>query len=102
LSLYDYSKDFLYESRPPIGEFSITVNGSIAPVVGSYFPGDWCSLILDDDFVRQRLANDQEPRDDVIVRKISSFTVNVPDSPTYPEEVELILIPDWKVDQRGD
>jgi hypothetical protein len=102
LSLYDYSKDFLYESRPPIGEFSITVNGSIAPVIGSYFPGDWCSLILDDDFVRQRLANDQEPRDDVIVRKISSFTVNVPDSPTYPEEVELILIPDWKVDQRGD
>lgn len=102
LSLYDYSKDFLYESRPPIGEFGITVNGSIAPVIGSYSPGEWCSLILDDDFVRQRLANDQEPRDDVIVRKISSFTVNVPDSPTYPEEVELTLIPDWKVDQRGD
>lgn len=102
LSLYDYSKDFLYESRPPMGEFSITVNGSIAPIVGSYFPGDWCSLIIDDDFVRERLANDQEPRDDIIVRKISSYTVNVPDSPTYPESVDLVLIPDWKVDQRGD
>lgn len=39
LSLYDYAKDFLYESRPPIGEFNITVNGSIAPIVGSYFQG---------------------------------------------------------------
>lgn len=102
LTLYQYAQDYLYESRPPIGEISLTVNGSIAPLVGSYFPGDWCSLIIDDEFVRQRLANDQEPRDDLLVRKISSYNVSVPDSPTFPEEVELTLITDWKVDQRGD
>lgn len=103
LSLYEYAKDYLYESRPPIGKFNLTVNGSLAPVIGEYFPGQWCSLIIDDDFVRERLANDQEPRDDIIIRKISSYKVNVPDSPTFPETVDLELVTDWKVDKRdGD
>lgn len=101
LTLYDYAKDYLYESRPPIGKFSLTVNGSLAPVIGEYFPGQWCSLIIDDDFVRERLANDQEPRDDIIIRKISSYRVNVPDSPTFPETVDLELVTDWKVDKRN-
>lgn len=100
LSLYEYAKDYLYESRPPIGKFSLTVNGSLAPVIGEYFPGQWCSLIIDDDFVRERLANDQEPRDDIIIRKISSYKVSVPDSPTFPETVDLELVTDWKVDKR--
>lgn len=102
LTLHQYAQDYLYESRPPIGEISLVVNGSISPIVGSYFPGDWCSLIIDDEFIRQRMANDQEPRDDLLVRKISSYMVNVPDSPTFPEEVELTLITDWKVDQIGN
>jgi hypothetical protein len=102
LALYDYAKDYLYESRPPIGVFNLAVNGSIAPIVGSYFPGDWCSIIIDDEFVRQRLASDQEPRDDLIIRKINSYKVSVPDSPTFPETVELELITDWKVDQIGN
>lgn len=102
LTLYNYASDYLYESRPPIGTIRVTVNGSIDPIVGSYFPGDWCSIIVDDEFVRQRLANDQEPRDDLLVRKIGSYKVSVPDSPTFPETVELELITDWKVDQRGN
>ena len=102
LTLYNYAKDYLYESRPPIGKYSITVNGSLAPIIGSYFPGDWCSIIIDDEFVRERLANDQEPRDDILIRKIGSYTVTVPDSPTFPESVQLELVTDWKVDQSGN
>ena len=102
LTLYSYAKDYLYESRPPIGKYSITVNGSLAPIIGSYFPGEWCSIIIDDEFVRQRLANDQEPRDDILIRKIGSYTVTVPDSPTFPESVQLELVTDWKVDQSGN
>ena len=102
LTLYQYSQDFLYESRPPIGVITVTVNGTISPVIGSYFPGNWCSLIIDDEFVRQRLASDQEPRDDILVRKINTYEVSVPDNPSFPETVTLELITDWKVDQRGN
>lgn len=101
-TLYNYAEDYLYESRPPLGEFKLSVNGSLDPQVGSYYPGDWCSIIIDDEFVRQRLASDQEPRDDVIIRKINSYKVSVPDSPHLPEKVDLELIPDWKVDRRGN
>jgi hypothetical protein len=102
LTIYNYASDYLFEAKPPMGIYQIRVNGSIDPVVGSYFPGDWCSLIIDDDFVRQRLAHDQEPREDVLVRKIESFSVKVPDNPVFPEEVDLRLISDWKVDRRGN
>ena len=100
--LYQYAQEYLYESKPPIGEFKLTVNGSLTPVIGSYNPGDWCSLIIDDPFVLARLADDQEPRDDIIVRKIASFKVSVPDNPAFPETVDLELITDWKVDSAGE
>ena len=100
--LYEYAKEYLYESKPPMGEFSLTVNGSLTPVIGSYSPGDWCSLIIDDPFVLARLADDQEPRDDIIVRKIASYKVSVPDNPAFPETVNLELITDWKVDTAGE
>ena len=77
------------------------MNGSLDPVIGTYAPGDWCSVIVDDTFVRQRLASDLEPRDTVIVRKINSFSVSVPDTPTFPEQVELDLISEPEVDKRG-
>lgn len=102
LDLYNYAKDYLYEARPPIGTINVSVNGSLEPVVGSYFPGQWCSLIIDDEFVRERLANDQEPRDDLLIRKIVSYKVTVSDNPVYPETVDLELSTDWKVDQRGN
>jgi len=100
-TLYDYAQDYLYESRPPIGTFEVTVNGTISPTVGSYFPGDWCTLIIDDEFVRQRLVSDQEPRSDILIRKINSYTVEVPDNPAFPETVTLELVTDWMVDQSG-
>jgi hypothetical protein len=100
-ALYDYALDFLGESRPPEATFSIDVNGSLDPVVGSYYPGDWCSIILDDEFVRMRLATDLEPRGDVIVRKIVGYSVSVPESPSFPEKVTLNLETEWKEDRKN-
>lgn len=102
LTLHQYARDYLYESRPPIGTYNITVNGSLYPQVGTFFPGEWCSIIVDDEFVRQRMASDQEPRDDLLIRKIDSYTVTVPDGAPIPEEVQLRLVTDWKVDRSGN
>jgi hypothetical protein len=99
--LYSYAEEYLYESKPPMGDFTVTVNGALNPVLGTYNPGDWCTLIINDPFVLARLANDQEPRKDIIVRKINSFKVTVPDAPSFPEVVTLELITDWKVDNAG-
>lgn len=101
LTLYEGATRFLSEFRPPIGDIKVTVNGSLSPTVGSYAPGDWCSIIADDEFVKMRLASDLEPRDTVLVRKIDSIKVSVPDSPTFPEKVTLDLIAEWEVDKRG-
>jgi hypothetical protein len=100
-ALYNYALDFLGESRPPEASFNIEVNGSLDPVVGSYYPGDWCSIILDDEFVRMRLATDLEPRGDVIVRKIIAYTVGVPETPSFPEKVTLTLQTEWKEDRKN-
>ena len=102
LELFFYAQDYLFDSLPPISEFQVSVNGSISPVVGSYFPGDWCSIIVDDQFVRERLASDSEPRDDILIRKIAGYTVTVPDSPHYPESVSLELVNDWKAESNGN
>jgi hypothetical protein len=99
--LFDIGSRYLSEYRPPIGDITVSVNGSLAPVVGTYAPGDWCSLVIDDEFVKMRLASDLEPRDTAIVRKIDSISVSVPDTPTFPEKVTLKLIPEWEVDKRG-
>ena len=100
-ALYDYAKEFLDEARPPEATFTIEVNGSINPVVGDYLPGDWCSIIIDDEFVRLRLGSDLEPRGDIIVRKIIGYKVSVPDTPTFPEKVSLELISEWKEDRKN-
>jgi hypothetical protein len=97
--LEDYAKRYLYESRPPMGVFDVSVNGSYDPTVNSYKPGDWCTIIINDKFIQQRLASDFEPRNDVIVRKIVSYSVTVPDGNAYPESVKLTLLPEWEVDK---
>ncbi len=84
-----------------MGDFNVSVNGSLVPAVGTYLPGDWCSLIIDDPFVLARLQSDQEPRNDIIVRKINGYKVSVPDNPSFPETVDLDLVTDWKVDKTG-
>ncbi len=99
--LYAYAQRYLSENRPPDAKLTISVNGSISPIVGTYAPGDWCSLIVKDDFILMRLASDLEPRNDVMVRKIDGFKVSVPDGVTFPEKVSLTLVPEWEVDKRG-
>ena len=101
-TLYKYAKRYLDEHRPPIADIAVTVNGSIQPTVGTYSPGDWCAIIVDDEFFKMRLASDLEPRDDVIVRKIQGYSVKVPDVVAFPEQVDLDLIAEWEVDKRGE
>jgi len=97
--LYDNAQRYLTEARPPVVSISVTVNGGMNPSVGTYKPGDWCSLAVDDDFIRMRLASDLEPRDTVIVRKIDSFQVSVPNAASFSENVTLTLVPEWEVDR---
>jgi hypothetical protein len=84
-----------------MGEYSIKINGSLDPVVGTYNPGDWCQLVINDDFISERLQSYLEPRSTAIVRKIESINVSVPNSPAFPEDITLNLIPEWEVDVRG-
>ena len=100
-ALYDYAQRYLGEFRPPVADITVSVNGSLQPVVGSYAPGDWCSVIANDEFVRMRLSSDLEVRDTVLVRKIDSYSVEVPNTPSFPERVSLQLIAEWEVDKRG-
>ena len=100
--LYSYAERYMLENRPPAGFFTVSVNGSVEPIVGTYAPGDWCSLIINDDFVKQRLSSELEPRGTVLLRRINSFSVQVPDSITFPEQITLQLIPEWQVDKRGE
>jgi hypothetical protein len=100
--LYSHAARYLSEFRPPVADINIRVNGSLPPVVGTYFPGNWCSIVADDEFIRQRLSSDLEIRDTVLVRKIDSIKVSVPDTPSFPEEVSLDLITEWEVDKRGE
>jgi hypothetical protein len=99
--LYTYANKYMTEARPPDAQITISVNGSLEPKVGTYSPGDWCAIVVDDQFVRARLQTDLEPRDNVLVRKIESYSVSVPDSVTFPEKVTLRVIPEWEVDKRG-
>lgn len=101
IDFHTSAKKFVAESRPPIGDFVITVNGSLNPVVGSYKPGQWCTINVTDKYIRSRLASSLEPRKDVIVRKIDSIKVEVPNNPAFPEKINLSLVTDWQVDKIG-
>ena len=94
--LWKQASRLLEESVPPISTFTISVNGSANPKLGTYSPGDWCSVKLNDDFVALRassyLEQDYGSDSGVLVRKIISFSVSVPDTSNYPEEVSLELI----------
>lgn len=94
--LWKQASRLLAESVPPISTFTISVNGSAHPILGTYKPGDWCSVKLNDDFVSLRadsyLEQDYGTDNGVLVRKIISYDVSVPDTPSYPEQVTLELV----------
>lgn len=99
--LYSLAERYLLESRPPVTKMTISVNGSIDPKVGTYKPGEWCSVLVDDVFIRERIASPLEPERDFLIRKIESIKVSVPNMPVFPEKVTIELIPEWEVDKRG-
>jgi hypothetical protein len=95
-TLYKQAARLLEESVPPISTFTISINGSMKPSVGEFNPGDWCTVKLNDQFVSLRAASNLEQDygtdSGALVRKILSFNINVPDTPSFPEEVDLELI----------
>ena len=101
LDFHKTAERYLNESKPPMGDFIVTINGSLNPIVGTYDPGDWCSLRINDAFFKSRLASVLEPRKDVVVRKIDTIKVNVPNNPAFPEQIDLTLVPEWQVDSVG-
>ncbi len=91
-----FAKEIGYKLAPPVGTISLSVNGSLQPEAGSYYPGDWCVVIPNDAFMNKRLAPPYENREGLIVRKIVGFSVSVPDYPAFPETVSLELVPEWE------
>lgn len=91
-----YAKEIGYKNSPPVGRISVSVYGSIEPVAGSYYPGDWCVIIPNDAFINKRLSPPYENREGFMVRKIKSYSVSVPDFPTFPETVSLELVAEWE------
>jgi hypothetical protein len=92
-------------SAPPIRSWSVTVNGSMDPVIGSYRLGDWCRVIVDDPFVNQSMAAQAELSNakfgNGYVKRIMGWQVTVPGTPAMPESVQLELEDDWNVDFTG-
>lgn len=106
-TLFNYASRYLLESRPPLSTFSIVVDGSVRPQIGTYKPGDWCSVIIEDKFVQLRLqsglenGSEDSARNGILLRKIDSYEVRVPDGPTFPEEVTLNLVTEPEIDKPG-
>lgn len=96
--LYEGAYRYANESRPPLSDISININGSLLPSVGDYLPGDWCTIIINDPFIALRLASDTEDRDDLLLRKINSYSVSINEGSTFPESVTLELVTEFGVD----
>ena len=101
-ALYSHAQRYLSEFKPPVSDIKVTINGSVTPAIGSYDPGDWCCLIVNDDFVQMRLSSELEIRSEILLRKIESYKVSVPDGTSFPETVELNLITESEVDKLGE
>jgi hypothetical protein len=99
--VYSHAFEVGYKLAPPVGEYSITVNGSFDPEIGTYQPGDWCIVVPGDEFISARLKSPYENRENILVRKIASFDVSVPDNPTFPETVKLDLVAEWEVSKEN-
>jgi hypothetical protein len=99
------AKKVMSQAQMPVATFSITVNGTLDPEVGSYKPGDWCIVRIDDPFVQQRLRSYYENKGDstrnVLLRKISGISVQLSANPTLPEEVTLELVTEPGIDITG-
>lgn len=104
--LYSLAKRSIGEAQLPVATFSIKVNGTLRPEIGSYKPGDWCIINIDDPFIAQRLASYYETKGatnarNVFLRKITGINVQLSSNPALPEEVSLQLVSEPGVDVTG-
>jgi hypothetical protein len=103
--LYELGKKVMSQAQLPVATFRITVNGTVVPEVGTYKPGDWCVISIDDPFITQRLNSYYENKNDtsrtVLLRKISKIGVQLSTNPALPEEVTLELVTEPGVDITG-
>jgi hypothetical protein len=107
-TLFSKATRYLVQATPPISVFSVVADGSIRPTIGTYSPGDWCSVIINDDFVQLRMqsvlenGSEDPARAGILLRKIDSFEVRVPDGPSFPEEVTINLVTEAEIDVPGE
>lgn len=80
--------------KPPVAAWSVTVVGNMNPQVGSYGPGDWCSLVVTDPFLAQAIESTGVTTK-IMTKRIAAFSVSVPDTEQQPEVVSLTLIDEW-------
>lgn len=103
--LYEIANKVMSQAQLPVATFDITVNGTLQPQVGTYKPGDWCIITIDDPFITQRLESYYENKGDtsrtVLLRKISSISVQLSSNPVLPEEVKLQLVTEPGIDVTG-
>jgi hypothetical protein len=79
-------------TRPLVPTWTVSANGGLDPKLGSYEAGDWCQLVVQDDFISERLDLTNETE---IVKRIMGYSVTVPDVPQEPETVSLELGDEW-------
>jgi hypothetical protein len=103
--LYEIANKVMSQAQLPVATFNITVNGTVQPQLGSYRPGDWCIITIDDPFITQRLESYYENKGDtsrtVLLRKISQISVTLSTNPVLPEEVSLELVTEPGIDMTG-
>ena len=93
-TLRGYAEVYGRRATPPVPAWTVTVNGNMDPVIGSYRPGDWCRVVVEDDFIEQRIRSGPEQVTG-IVKRIMGFSVSVPTVPQQPETVTLELMDEW-------
>lgn len=104
--LQEIANKVLSQAQLPVATFSMTINGSLNPQVGTYYPGDWCVVYINDPFIEERLASYFEIKGDtsrtVLLRKINKISVQLSNNPVLPEEVTLELVTEPGVDMTGE
>lgn len=93
-TLDSYARSYGQQATPPRPAWTVTVNGHMNPEVGSYKPGDWCRLVVTDPFLLHAIGAGGEISR-VLTKRISEFSVSVPDTEQVPETVTLTLIDEW-------
>lgn len=80
--LQGYAQTSGQRSRPPLQDWSVTVNGAQNPDLSNYQTGDWAKFIIDDPKFGYKQG---------FARRITDMTVTVPEEEDGDESVALLL-----------